>query len=334
MQLALIFIWITSMSKNDLYSLMQEESESGHVAYTNFVTTYSIDKPTLVYCFFEGDEDKKYYGSRITIKYEKNFEDFTCGGRDFVLKAIELIKNRTEYNKAKVLFFIDKDYTEDKVKDELYITPCYSIENFYSTKDTLKRILNSEFNMKEKDENFLKILELYTTLLTNYHDNLLFLNAWLSCQYDIRIKTKTNTRLDINEVLKNYFKNNDNMFDVDLNLRANIFDDLKNKDILENTLFNNAPKISDDLLNEKLALFNSSDFRKACMFRGKFELKFFIDFLKRLKEESTSKHPKILTKKYKCTLSFKLEDSISVLAQYSNTPDCLIQFLDEHLKVA
>ena len=188
--------------------------------------------------------------------------------------------------------------------------------------------------MKEKDENFIKILDLYTTLLTNYHNELLLLNAWLSCQYDIRIKTKMSTRLNINEVLKNYFKNNDNMFDVDLNLRANIFDDLKNKDILENTLFNDAPKISDDLLNEKLALFNSSDFNKACMFRGNFELKFFIDFLKKLKEEATSKDPKILTKKYKCTLSFKLEDSISVLSQYSNTPYCLIAFLDKYLKVA
>ncbi|MBU0924644.1 DUF4435 domain-containing protein [bacterium] len=322
------------MKNTSLLEEMKNSKQSAHVAYTNFVTAYSIDNPDLVYCFFEGDEDKKYYGSIITIKYEKKFEDFTCGGRDFVLKAIELIKNRIEYNKAKVLFFIDRDYTDDKVKDELYVTPCYSIENFYSTEDTLKRILNNEFNMKEKDENFLKILELYTTLLMNYHDKLLFLNAWLSCQYDIRIKTNTSTRLDINEVLKNYFKNNENMFDVCLSLRANIFDDFKNKDILENTLFKDAPKILDDLLNEKLALFNSRDFNKACMFRGKFELKFFIDFLKRLKEEATSKQPKILTKKYKCTLSFKLEDSISVLTQYSNTPNCLIEFFDKHLKVA
>jgi hypothetical protein len=322
------------MKNTSLLEEMKNSKQSAHVAYTNFVTAYSINKPDLVYCFFEGDEDKKYYGGRITIKYQKEFEDFTCGGRDFVLKAIELIKNRTEYNDAKVLFFIDKDYTYDKVEDKLYVTPCYSIENFYSTKDTLKRILNSEFNMKEREENFIKILDLYTTLLTNYHDELLFLNAWLSCQYDIRIKTNTSTRLDINEVLKNYFKNNENMFDVDLNLRVNIFDDLRNKDILENILFKDAPKITDDLLDEKLVLFNSNDFNKACMFRGKFELKFFIDFLKRLKEEATAKEQKILTKKYKCSLSFKLEDSISVLTQYSNTPNCLIEFLDEHLRVA
>ena len=32
--------------------------------------------------------------------------------------------------------------------------------------------------------------------------------------------------------------------------------------------------------------------------------------------------------------NFELEDSISVLAQYSTTPNCLIEFLDEHLRVA
>ena len=322
------------MSSCDLLNELKISAESGHVAYANFVRVYSKTKPNMVYCFFEGDEDKKYYGTRITIKYEKEFQDFTCGGRDLVLKAKELINNRNEYNKAKALFFIDKDYTDDKIENELYVTPCYSIENFYSTEETLKKLLQNEFSMSRSDENFIKIVKLYTESLDSYHNKLLFLNAWLSCQHDIRINTKSNTRLNVNEVLKKYFKINENMFDTNLNLKLNIFDDLENKEILENTLFVNAPKISDDLLFKKLLLFNSNDFSKACMFRGKFELKFFIDFLKRLKEEVTIKNTKISTKKYKCALSFKIEDSISILAQYSSTPNCLIQFLDKHLKVA
>lgn len=320
------------MNSFDLLNEMKESAESGHVAYTNFVRAYSKTKQNIVYCFFEGDEDKKYYGTRITIKHEREFQDFTCGGRDLVLKAKELIKNRLEYDKAKTLFFIDKDYTDDKVENELYVTPCYSIENFYSTKETLKKVLQSEFNMNKSDENFTKVVKLYTKSLDIYHDKLLFLNAWLSCQHDIRISTKSSTRLNINEVLKKYFNIDENMFDANLNLKLDKFDDLGNKEILENNLFISAPKVTTDMINSKIAYFDNID--NSCMFRGKFELKFFIDFLKRLKEEATSKHPKILTKKYKCALSFKLEDSISVLAQYSNTPTCLIQFLDKHLKVA
>ncbi|MBV5279443.1 MAG: DUF4435 domain-containing protein [Campylobacteraceae bacterium] len=320
------------MSSCNLLNEMKESAESGHVAYANFARAYSKTNPNIVYCFFEGDEDKKYYGTRITIKYEREFQDFTCEGRDLVLKAKELIKNRKEYNKAKALFFIDKDYTDDTVENELYVTPCYSIENFYSTEETLKKILQNEFNMNESDENFIKIVKLHTKSLDSYHNKLLFLNAWLSCQHDIRISTKLSTRLNINEVLKKYFKIDENMFDINLNLKLNIFDDLENQEILENTLFTNAPKVTTDMIDSKIAYFNKID--KSCIFRGKFELKFFIDFLKRLKEEATSKHQKILTKKYKCALSFKLEDSISVLAQYSNTPTCLFQFLDKHLKVA
>lgn len=174
------------MSRCNLLNEMKASTESGHVAYANFVRVYSKTNPNMVYCFFEGDEDKKYYGTRIAIKYEREFQDFTCVGRDLVLKAKELIKNRKEYDKAKALFFIDKDYTNDTVDNELYVTPCYSIENFYSTEETLKKILQNEFNMNESDKNFIKIVDLYTELLDSYHNKLLFLNAWLSCQYYIR----------------------------------------------------------------------------------------------------------------------------------------------------
>ncbi|MFY4863281.1 DUF4435 domain-containing protein [Aliarcobacter butzleri] len=318
--------------RTDLLTEMKNSTYSSHVAYTNFTRVYSKDKQGCVYCFFEGKEDNKYYGNRITIKYQREFEHFPCGGRDFVLKLKNLIKNIPEYEKAKVLFFVDKDYSEDTMKDNLYVTPCYSIENFYSSKETLIRILQNEFNMDKLDEDFSIVLNLYDKLSESYHQKLLFLNAWLSCQYDFRVNIKTSTRLNINEVLKDYFKSNDNMFDVDLNLRLNIFNDLENNEILENNLFANAPKISKKEIDDKINYFKKTN--KSYTFRGKFELKFFIDFLKRLKEEATSKKQKILIKKYKCDLSFKLEDSISVLSQYSNTPNCLIEFFDEQLKIS
>ena len=46
------------MSSCDLLNEMKISAESGHVAYTNFVRVYSKTKPNMVYCFFEGDEDK------------------------------------------------------------------------------------------------------------------------------------------------------------------------------------------------------------------------------------------------------------------------------------
>ena len=58
------------MSSCDLLNEMKISAESGHVAYTNFVRVYSKTKPNMVYCFFEGDEDKKYYYAALE-KYDK-----------------------------------------------------------------------------------------------------------------------------------------------------------------------------------------------------------------------------------------------------------------------
>jgi len=319
------------MSNNNLLDEMKGSLKSAHVAYTKFVNSYSKNDTNLIYCFFEGDEDKRYYGSRLTLKYQQEYKDFNCGGKDKVYKAEELIKNRIEYAEANVLYFIDKDYSNDETNNNIYVTPCYSIENLYSTEETLKQILQNEFNMSSDDENFTKILEFYNESLILFHDKLLFLNSWLSCQNEIREKSKSSTRLNINETLKKYFKENENIFTKDLEIGLNIFDDLENQTILENILFPDAPNITYEIINSKITYFASLN--KSCMFRGKFELKFFIDFLKRIKENLTKKEQIIFTKKYKCPLSFQVDNAISNLTQYANNPDCLYIFLDEHLKV-
>lgn len=315
---------------NNLLEKMKIAAESEHVAYTNFVRAYSKNKPNLVYCFFEGDEDKRYYGARITISYGREYKDFTCGGKDKVIKAQELIKNRHEYNDAKVLFFTDKDYSDDKTNNTIYVTPCYSIENFYSSKETLINVLQNEFNMSD-DEDIEKLIKLYDESLNIFHEKLLFLNMWLACQHDIRVESKSSTRLNINEALKKYFKVDENMFDTSLKVKIDTFNDLESHTILENELFPNAPKITTEAINEKrnnLGLQNLS-----CSFRGKFEFKFFIDFLKKLKEESGNKNQKILLKKYKCNLYFQIENGISILTNYAITPSCLRTFFDNNLKV-
>lgn len=320
-----------NVMSDTLLEKMKVAAEAGHVAYTNFVRAYSKNKPNLVYCFFEGDEDKRYYGARITILYEREYKDFTCSGKDKVIKAQELIKNRHEYNDAKVLFFVDKDYSDDKTNNTIYVTPCYSIENFYSSTETLINVLQNEFNMSD-DEDIEKVIKLYDESLTSFHNKLLFLNIWLAYQHDIRIESKLSTRLNINEALKKYFKVDENMFDKNLKVKVDIFNDLENIDILENILFPSASKISTEAIQEKR---NNLDLQNlSCSFRGKFEFKFFIDFLKKLKEEVGSKNQKILPKKYKCNLYFQIDNGISVLTNYAITPSCLKVFLNSNLKAA
>ncbi len=103
---------------NSLIEELRENRETAPVAYTEFVLAYSKEKDSL-YCFFEGDEDKRYYRIRI----EQDFENFTCGGKDNVKKVYKMINGHEEYNIAKTLFFIDKDYSNETKTNTIYVTP-------------------------------------------------------------------------------------------------------------------------------------------------------------------------------------------------------------------
>lgn len=317
------------MADTDLVERLRESRHSGHVAYTKFVSCYSKNEPNQIYCFFEGLEDKRYYGVRINLKTGKDFKDFTCGGKDEVKRVADLIKNQVEYREAITCFFIDKDYSVDTTSGNIYVTPCYALENFYTSKSTLKSILKNEFNMDEEEEDFNKIVDLYENLQVEFHNKLLFFNAWLACQSDIRIQEGTSTYLTIDENTKHYF---DKFLNHTFQIKENIFDDLNNITKLENNLFPSAPKVETDKLVNKIKSFENAD--HAYIFRGKFEIKLLVAFLQKIKEVCGKKESKIFSKRYKCTLTFELANVISTLTQYARTPSCLNDFLDRNLKSA
>lgn len=318
------------MQASSLLEKLKNAVNTEHVAYTKFVNTYSKKDKDILYCFFEGYEDKRYYGIRIKFTAQKEFKDFTCIGKSNVIKIQKLIKDKIEYNDAKTLYFIDKDYSDDKIEENIYVTPCYSIENLYSSEYTLKEVLKSEFNISEGDEDFSNVLKLYRNLQNEYHEQLLFFNAWLSCQYDIKKLHNISTYLKIDDIVKKYFES---ILNNDISLRAHIFDDLNNIVKLEE-LFKNSPKITDIKLSKKIELFRSVSYDKGCGFRGKFELKLLVAFLQKIKEEAGKKSSAIFKNKYKCTLVFNFESIISTLAKDSYTPKCLNAFLNDKLRVA
>jgi len=320
------------MIESSLLSQMIESRNTGHVAFTNFVSDYDKMKNEIIsYCFFEGDDDKRYYNPRIKIKYKFDNLNYVCKGKDNLLKAYNLIESKNEYNDAIKLYFVDKDFSEDLTLNNLYVTPYYSIENFYSNENVLKNILIEEFNMKSDSKDYELVLEYYSNLLNEFHTNIIFLNAWLYNQYQVRIRDGLSTRLNINEKLKSYFNPEKNIIRDTFELNIDNIENLNSKEKLEE-IFNEAPLISIIEIEDTIERFNEMD--KTNVFRGKFELKFFIDFLKKIKEEMQKKNSTIFDCKYKCSLDFKLINSISVLTQYAITPNCLDDFLDKHLNIA
>jgi len=314
------------MLDSDLITEMRSNRRTAHVAYIEFTIAYSKDTNTA-YCFFEGGEDKRYYGTRIKIKYNVDYEDFDCGGKDNVKKVIDLIE--LHYKDANILFFMDKDFSNDITNDNIYITPCYSIENFYTNQQVLEEILADEFNMKKTENDFNLSIQLFNNLQNKFHDQLLILNAWLACQYDVKVAQGIKTFLSIDDNVKKYFTD---IVKSDLQEISN-YDDLNDIDTIQNILFPEAPKIDTEVLENKIKEFQESN-NFTCIYRGKFELKFFVEFLRKLTEELNKKNSEIFEKKRKCKLQFQLENIISVITQHANTSECLYGFFDEHLKSA
>lgn len=76
-----------------------------------------------------------------------------------VLKALNLVeKNRDEIYTAKA-FFVDSDYDTTKYNNSLlYQTPCYSIENFYTSQKAFSKMLNREFGINTTEKVFQNVV--------------------------------------------------------------------------------------------------------------------------------------------------------------------------------
>ncbi|NEQ69399.1 MAG: DUF4435 domain-containing protein, partial [Symploca sp. SIO2D2] len=140
---------------------------------------------SALYCFFEG-EDSQYYGIRINniARPEKDIY-LRCNGKEGVLGIHKMLSSRKYYANVKAAYFVDRDFDKSVSETNLsgiYETPCYSIENFYTSTQCLEKILRSEFKLTESDENFARCILLYKKLQEEFHDAVELLNAWIACQ--------------------------------------------------------------------------------------------------------------------------------------------------------
>jgi len=308
------------------------EANSRQTFFTLFVQSYKEDARNL-YCFYEGKDDTKYYRIRIeNISENNNIEWFHCEGKDNLLETYEMIKNLEDYyDLNKLLFFVDKDFSNHIQNEHIYCTPHYSIENFYTQREVVEKIFQDEFKLLKNsklNKDYKKALEKYDELLLKFHNGTLFLNAWLACQNDKRTENKEKHRLNIDDKLKNYFSN---IVSTDLQSISD-FSDLKNIKSLKN-IFPRAYDISETEMNVKLEEFKSKDGTK--FFRGKLELKFLVSFLKRIKDELGKRNSKIFSQRYSgISINIEFSSAISSLSQYAITPDCLKKYLRKYKNAA
>ncbi|UNU26996.1 DUF4435 domain-containing protein [Microcoleus vaginatus] len=289
---------------------LRESRDKAVVVFVEFTRLYKQD-PSALYCFFEG-EDSKYYGVRIKniIRPEKAFY-LDCRGKDGVLGIHKMLSSRKYYANVRAAYFIDRDFDKsirERGLNEIYETPCYSIENFYTSVQCFSEVLRSEFKLIESDENFERCVSLYIKLQEEFHNAVELLNTWIACQRDKSSPLNISKRsvldfvkIDLNQITKKY-----------------VIDDLYR-------MFPGAIAISQEELDARLTELRSSTRQKS--FRGKFEIEFLRKILEKLKHEANTANYLYFTRKVKVVLSLSESNIISDLSQYADTPDCLDSYL-------
>lgn len=292
------------------------------VAFTRFTLEFKKNK-NCIYCFFEGKDDPKYYQSRINDNIEnQDYISLICNGKEGLIEVQKIIDKKKEYQKAKCLYFIDRDFDFAliQIKSDIYCTPYYSIENFYTTESALKKILLTEFNLDAKEDDFKKTMKLFNRLRKKFHSRTTLINAWLACQSDIRINNNLNHNLNIDDKTSMIFTKNfiaEDLSDIDKFIK------ISKKTSIE-SLFSGSPKIETKLFKEKVKQFNKQ--KKSEIFRGKFELKFLINFLSRVQQQFNQNNS-IFSKKHKNSIKFEFCTALTVLSQYALTPKGLKDYI-------
>jgi len=302
---------------------MKEEGESYSVKFLEVTRIYSKDKSTLI-CLFEG-KDEKYYANRLNIFNEQDcWRGVNTGGRSSVLKLVEIIDNHLVYKNINYAGFIDKDFEdwfENPNPEKIYVTPCYSIENFYITESCFKQILSAEFNVTEFNENkddFKRCVDIYTDRLAEFLEGILVFNCWVKAHGIMRRDDRSVKNLNVNNIkTKDLIRINIDKSSVvyDLKNPFSVFKNLSGFNFCQNAL------------REASESFQNCD--RLNSFRGKQQIDFIREIVLKLKNDRTSKVPVVFSEKGNVSISISKDNAISELSQYADTPTCLKSFLEK-----
>lgn len=298
--------------------VLKDSRQSSSVKFLEFTRVVSKNKVAIM---FEG-EDAKYYSVRInTTLPNLEWASINCGGKDKVLRLREDIRNHPNYYNAPCLFFVDSDFDNNEEianLTDVYLTPCYSIENLYFTESAFIRIMDSEFkasSTNERSNDFENALDIYRKTKKEYLNKISGFNYLIKEIRRIENEGNSTGKLHINDL--SFSK----LVKISLDKVDKIYDENK-----PNIIF---PKLAPNL---DIKLANSenyfSNISLELWFRGKQHLDFFRNFLVHLINDINSKKDrKVFSKKGRVGLNLTTDNCVSDLSQYADTPPCLTSFL-------
>lgn len=270
----------------------------------------------------EGKDDPKFYTSKFTAILGNKWSMVSVGGKSKVLEVRESIRNHPIYRGDSVFFLMDKDFDEKDPEQDIYITPCYSIENLYCTPETIRNLVISECGLSDyKASKRLEIIDYivreYIKLRSTYH-NSRQLTAANSIFLYVRKKLQ-DRKVSLDKIVK---------IEVDI-IQGKAHTKLIKKDKyhqIKQTEKNDFRKfvLADTQL--KSILTNPGD-----LFRGKQEILLLKEFIRSLKDGGhlSKEVTQLFGHKIKLENHSLSEHTLSAVAQYVPAPDCLIDFISK-----
>ncbi|TKH10745.1 DUF4435 domain-containing protein [Bacillus wiedmannii] len=298
---------------------LRSKRSRGAVGFHKFALNYK-PKQKKPYCFVEG-EDNKYYLPRLIMICKTEPEFIRCNGKKGVIEAFQKIQKYNEYEEDSLLFFVDSDFDAPINNENIYETPCYSIENLYTSPRVFERILKSEFSLDETDTDFTNAMSFFNDKQNEFHDVIALLNAWIFSYKKYIDRTGEIIKLRLNELS---FKEH---------LVAVSLEGITCKYNLEDIekMLNIPNKVSNAEIMSNYQVINSNPNRGE-IFRGKFELEFFRILLNKVVEDSNKKGGRrIFLNKKKVSLPLDA-NILTVLSSYAETPECLFEYIEKQWK--
>lgn len=279
--------------------------------------------PSEVVWVFEG-KDVKYYSLRVEIITGKRaVAVVNAGGKENVLKVHGFVSANQDSFDSSYACFVDKDFDRHPEKVEnLYVTPTYSIENFYVSDSFLAKVLQAHFDFNSHaDEKYIYIIcRKYRAWLKNFLSSVHYLNAWILLQ-----KGFADYRLNLSSVSLTKL--------VALSWNAAKLKSMKKYTLrILSKLFPMSKKLRhSDVLNA-MSEFQAGEFQSN--FRGKYFVDFVFEAISRLISDAKNQTPLLFNRKKTVTLGLSKVNFISDLAGYADTPVCLRNFISSFLQKA
>ncbi len=290
--------------------LGREESSTAFMEFTS-KRKYHSD---YAFCFYEG-EDGKYYDHRIRSIIGKDFIHIKAGNKNKVLKVLKLIKDKPEYQSVNTMFFVDRDMSFDmkEYKEKnVYVTPCYSIENLYVNEDSFGMILETEFGLNIDDADYITYKQKFVEM---YHDF-----CELMLEFNALVLLRKEKELDCEKVIIQNIKTTDL---VTIDIYSGISKSPKYNDTIEE-LKEKLDVKDEEITSAKIRLLEHGE--KSNIFRGKNQFDFMTKYIEQLYQGRKELFDPV-PKNIKITPN---QNRLSTFSMYAQTPECLETFLQAH----